>query len=63
MRKGVGRGQGCSRGEAPEPGAFLGGLWWAGAAWDAAEAPAAHAFASGAALTLAGAAPEGLVSE
>jgi len=45
--EGAGRGQGCSEGEVPEPGTFLGGLWLAGAAW-------------GAALILAGAAPEDL---
>lgn len=31
-RKEVGRGQDCSGGEVPEPGAFLRGLWQAGAA-------------------------------
>lgn len=31
-RKGVGRGQGCSGGEVPEPSSFLRGLWQAGAA-------------------------------
>lgn len=60
MRKGAGRGQGCSGGEAPESSAFLGGLRRAGAAWGASEALAPHAFALGAALILTGAAAEGL---
>lgn len=44
----------------PELSAFLKGLWQTGAALDAAEAPATGVFASGAALILTGATPEGL---
>lgn len=55
MRKGAGRRQGCSGGEAPEPGTVVGR-----SSLGAAEALAAGAFALGVALILAGAAPEGL---
>lgn len=55
MRKGAGRGQGCSAGRRLSL-----ALWWAGAAGEAAKALAVGAFASGTTLILAGAAPEGL---